>query len=474
MIKLIGNELYKILHKKLLYVILIIAIGFTVAGLVVEKLITSNELDVEIQADKKLMEVYESTGDTTSPQYWSTRQELKMAELKKEKGVSQESPEAYYIDTVVAANYSAYMNASSDSQILPEILEESKQTYEQSVKKLDSFNWKDLINDEINELVIDNEECSFDTQEKCNTYKSERKRVLEYRLNHNIPYANNEASNILMNYIEYLRYYLESKDKDEKVLSYENIVNKRQYEKMYFEYKYKIDNEMVKSDSKMFTTGADLISSFEAPSFLVIIVLLALSASTVAEEFNKGTIKQLLVKPYSRTKIVLSKFFAVLIVTISMLFILNIATTLINGLFNGDLKTVLDTSVVYDFNAHKAIPISTIKYSLLCFVYVLPKIILLSIFVFAVSVLFTNTAFALGMGFGAYLSEQIFGLLIPRFKFLSYMPTVNYDLTPYMFGRIHDIEQLTFNNAIMVDSISFVVLFIFIIVVFKNKDIKNQ
>ena len=94
-----------------------------------------------------------------------------------------------------------------------------------------------------------------------------------------------------------------------------------------------------------------------------------------------------------------------------------------------------------------------------------------SINIFALS---TNTALSLGLGFGAYLSAGIFELMLGRFKFLSFSPTLNYNLNQYLFGNISEYEVLTLHKAIAVDIVSFVVLFVLILIVFNKKDIKNQ
>ena len=474
MIRLTWNELYKIFHKKLLYIILIIAIGFSILACIGDKLLTNNSYDLDLTINNTMITNYENAGDVTSPEYISLKSVNKMIEIKKEKNIKKESPEEYYIDNVVETNYSNYFSATKSADILPENVELLKTTYEDSLKFLDSFDWKQLIKDEMNKIDTEEYSCSVEDQSKCDAIKKEEKKVLEYRLNNNIPYSYNDASSELVNYIEIYKEYLDVKDLDEKRLEYENKLNKRNVEEMYYKTKYLMDNRLLTNDYSLNNTGEDLAYRFGTPSGLLIIVLLALSASCIAEEFNKGTIKQLLVKPFSRTKIVLSKMFAVLITTIIMLFVLNISLVIINGLFNNDLKTVLGRIVIYDFNVNKCIEMSYIKYSLISFVYMLPQIILLSMFVFTMSVLSTNTAFALGMGFGAYVSETIFPLFLERFKFISYVPTLNYNLTTYMFGHINNYEGLTLSKAILVDSVSFVVLLVLIIFIFNKKDIKNQ
>jgi hypothetical protein len=165
---------------------------------------------------------------------------------------------------------------------------------------------------------------------------------------------------------------------------------------------------------------------------------------------------------------------AVLITSIAFTFAFNIISTVIKGIFEGDLMTIFGNDIVYNFNTKKCIEISYIMESLIAFIYALPMIILLGIFVLALSTITTNAPFALGMGFGAYLSESVFQLLIRRASLISYAPTLNYNLSPYMFGGMNSIKELYLSKALAVDIVSFIVLFALIIIVFNKKDIKNQ
>ena len=51
-----------------------------------------------------------------------------------------------------------------------------------------------------------------------------------------------------------------------------------------------------------------LLNSFSQFELFIIIMIIMLAGSIVSEEFNKGTVKLLLIKPYKRTVILASKF----------------------------------------------------------------------------------------------------------------------------------------------------------------------
>ena len=472
MIKLIRNELYKIFHKKLIYVILILAIFGSIFFGAIEKGLSNNQGGIVTAANSMVVESYEKQGDTTSPEYIDAKVSYETSKIKQDRKIRSTSPEAFYIDNTVYNLYKDYYVASTQSYDQAEI-DKTKKALDEAIAKLDNFGWREIVNKDLEE--IDDKQCDYTSdKEDCLNQNQAQRLVLEYRLKHNIPYSDNYSSNELFAYPANYQSYMTSKDSNDEALSFQKKYEKAENEAHYKVSDYLIKNELLEDDTDSYPSGEDMVYKFSTPSFLVLIVLLTLSASSVAEEFNKGTIKQLLVKPYSRSKILLSKMVSVFIATIIVLFIVNISTTVISALFSGDITSIFDNKVIFNYKTHECMEMSYIKLSLLSLLYSLPMIILLGLFVFTLSIISTNTAFSLGMGFGAYISTEIFTMLMNRFKFLSYMPTVNYDLTQYMFGHMPDMEQLSFTKAVAVDIVSFVVLMIVCFVVFKKKDIKNQ
>ena len=60
-----------------------------------------------------------------------------------------------------------------------------------------------------------------------------------------------------------------------------------------------------------------------------------IAGTIVSEEFNKGTIKLLLVKPYTRNKILLSKFITTLIMIVFVIIVTITMQILIGGVLFG-------------------------------------------------------------------------------------------------------------------------------------------
>ncbi len=469
MIKSTKNELYKIFHKKFIYALLIISVVFTILFGVLDLLSGENDsYDHNINISKHSMEILEENGLTNTEDYANDKSLIEMYTLLKDRNIDSKSPEAYYVQNTVF-NYIYQYNLLSITNDKKELIDNAKKKMDSSIDKLNNFDWKELVYEQINEIKA--QQCQ---DQKCEELKKEKIKTHEYRINHNIPFANNNASTYIEEYLFVYSEYLNVKDSNEELLKYNDLYEKKQIEKQVNEMQYMLDHELYTNDYSKENAGYDMVTSFAIPNIMIAIVIIVLSATVVSEEFNKGTIKQLLVKPYSRTTIIISKMLAVLITSIFFTFAFNIITAVIHGIFDGNLITLFGKEVVYNFNTKSCIEISYIRESLIAFVYALPMTILLGIFVFALSTIATNAPFALGMGFGAYLSESVFPILIRKSSLISYAPTLNYNLSTYMFGQINSIKELYLSKAIAVDIVSFIVLFVLILVVFNKKDIKNQ
>ena len=466
MIKLVKNELYKILHKKILYVLLLITVLFTILSGVLDLVYYNNSpKDNNFEIIQSRVKDYENNGDTSSIDYIDSKTNYEIEKLLVERNIQKESPEEYFIRNNLYSKIYNYYFALS--QKVPS--NELKTEMETAINKLDNFDWKEVVKadlEEINKTICEDK--------KCELLKNEKIKIYNYRLENNIPKSLNYASTLLEVYISRYNEYIDVMDKKEELMSFNDKIDKRSLEKEIKPIQYMIENKTYSNDYKDNGAKWDWVIQLGEVETIVAIALLALSSTVVAEEFNKGTIKQLLVKPYSRTKIIISKMLAVLITIMVYKFISTLATIFIEALFQGKILSIFNQHVIYNFNTGKCISISYFNEGLLSYIYSLPEIILLGIFTFAMAVISTNTAFSLGMGFGAYLSSNIFELMLRKFKFLSYVPTLNYNLSQYMFGNISEYEVLTLPKAIMVDIVSFIILFVLILIVFNKRDIKNQ
>ena len=84
------------------------------------------------------------------------------------------------------------------------------------------------------------------------------------------------------------------------------------------------------SDSRGF-----LLNVFSRYELFIIITIVLIAGAIVSEEFNKGTIKLLLVRPFSRAKILLAKFITVVITVLFIMVVTVILQFIVGGIFFG-------------------------------------------------------------------------------------------------------------------------------------------
>ena len=200
-----------------------------------------------------------------------------------------------------------------------------------------------------------------------------------------------------------------------------------------------------------------------------------IAGSIVSEEYNKGTIKQLLLRPFSRTKILISKFIATLIVFILFMIFYIITDIIFYGLASG-FDTLSLPVVVYDFTTNTVKEISLLGHCVLNILSLLPYYLILLMLAFFIGTITGNTAIAVAGSFAMTIVSSIINGFASssNVEALKFFPTLCWDLHEYLFGGISAYKFGSFGVSLTVSIITFLLLFIGSIIVFKKKDIKNQ
>lgn len=74
---------------------------------------------------------------------------------------------------------------------------------------------------------------------------------------------------------------------------------------------------------------------FQEYMFMIIVFGVMIAGAIVSDEYNKGTIKSLLITPYKRSTILLSKFITSILLTIIFIVFAYLMQIVIGGLFLG-------------------------------------------------------------------------------------------------------------------------------------------
>lgn len=482
MSKLIKNELIKIFSKKSMIVIgviiLVIIIGFNVLNKISQNMSNSYSAYSEsyIQyLDEELAEL-----DPNKPsdinKYVETKSQKDLATLAKD--YKETSWQAEVIGTVISPiieemNNYEYIDKNNEA------LTCSKAKYDGMLTALKNNDWKyfatkelDSLNTQIEELntliAQDSENDDLKTQLKSLELQKE---VVNLRLDKNINYGSDNYKSIaVQNYRMYMGNYIQSSQG--KNLTDEDKSEINGYLENANLYKYDLYNDTEYQNTA--TANYTFQNSIGTYIAIIVMVVVIVSGVSISEEFNKGTVKLLLVRPYSRTKILISKLIAVFITMIITTVAILLLQFIIGGIVYG-FGTYMMNVVQFDFTTNSIITLNIFAYLGLIFICKLPIFILIGTLAFALSTLFLNSPLAVALPILGYMGSDVINMIAISYKWdwVKYFVTPNWDLSQYLFAGTPMFSGISIEFSITICAIYFVIMLVASIVSFKKRNIKN-
>jgi ABC-2 type transport system permease protein len=211
---------------------------------------------------------------------------------------------------------------------------------------------------------------------------------------------------------------------------------------------YRLDNNIPpqRSDSMWgFVQGSAAIIG------LITMFVIVISASSVASEFSKGTIKLLLIRPHNRSKILLSKYLVSFIFALEMLLFLLVAYLIIGVIFFG----ADGSSLPYlSFQNGGIIESSMFTHILTVYSFACVELLVMVSFAFMLSCLTRNSALAIGLSiFLMFVGVTLVQFLVAfDYEWAKYIVFANMDLSVYFEGSPM-IESMTLTFSIVVVAI---------------------
>ncbi len=258
---------------------------------------------------------------------------------------------------------------------------------------------------------------------------------------------------------------LENFDKLETKDSYENIVERIKLEEYAIQNNIKY-NIIINSENNNVTLPKDarylLIKMFNNFDILMIFIVIYLSSTIISEEYNSGTIKNLLVKPHKRTKILLSKIVTAIFLTIIISILMVVFQYLLGGIIFGFDSYELE-SIKYNSLTNNIETMDLMQNTITTLLKKEPMYLLLSLVSMLFGIITNNIALNILISLGLYFISTMEFLINNITKYLFIF---NWDLTT---NNIINIAQ-----SISICVISFLVIFILLIIIFKKKDISNE
>ena len=482
MSKLIKNELIKIFSKKSMIVIgviiLVIIIGFNVLNKISQNM--SNSYSAYSESYIRYLDEELSNLDPNKPsdinKYVETKSQKDLAILAKD--YKETSWQAEVIGTVISPiieemNNYEYIDKNNEA------LTSSKAKYDEMLTALKNNDWKyfankelDSLNTQIEELntliAQDSENEDLKTQLKSLELQKE---VVNLRLDKNINYgSDNYKSMAIQNYRMYMGNYIQSSQgrnlTDEDKSEINGYLEKANL------YKYDLYNDTEYQN----TATANYTFQNSIGTYIVIIVMIVVIVAgvSISEEFNKGTVKLLLVRPYSRTKILISKLIAVFITMLITTATILLLQFIIGGIVYG-FGTYMMNVVQFDFTTNSIVTLNIFAYLGLIFICKLPIFILIGTLAFALSTLFLNSPLAVALPILGYMGSDMINMIAISYKWewVKYFVTPNWDLSQYLFGGTPMFSGISVEFSITICAIYFVIMLVASIVSFKKRNIKN-
>ena len=488
MLKLILIELKKVFHKKSIFVIMIIMLLF----ILLNNILFYTDYDTDgnykyLETDnlieqRKLLEEeiskYDFNKESDISLYVNLKTKLDIIKIKKKYTYNDwqyNKINDYLYNIVEDVNIHTYQIKNN------ELLNKAISKLDFYEKKFESDDWKYFVNNELNSLLNEKQEI----EEKIDIVKDTKEKgelksnlaelnlkiyILNYRLENNVKENNNYLNKALNNY--QTSFYNLNNYSNTKKLTFEEKINYQNIKKTFEESKYILDNKI--NYNKQNNLSYQLRTIIDDYEIFIIIAILIVASSIVAEEFQTGTIKLLLIKPYSRGKILLSKYLAVIIFLIFITIYLIIVQLVIGSIFFG-LSSLKIPVIIYNFNKECIVEYNIFLYMIIRIISKIPMLLMIITISFCFSTIINNIALSITMPLLIYIFTPSVNYLITQYKinFLKYLININWNFNDYLFGEIYEIKGINFNFSIIIYLSYYISIIIFTYLNFKKKNIKN-
>lgn len=465
MIKLIKAELKKIFHKKSFYIVTILFILYAVLINFLYKNANSYvyEDTIDIQEYKDVNASLNLNKEEDVLEYISNLAIIKREELKNDcLSTNCEYIIDYFLyDLLYNAYEEKYLN---QNEVNYEDLRNAIDVY---IAKIKQDDWQYFTNLKITELKNNLENITdIITMER---YK-EIIQLEEYRLKHNVDYnSNNYLNNAIIELEENLFEYYNLKNKD-------NLTKDEEERFLYLEELYLTNNYVLNYQKDVNNSGTlqSVLKNFSLEfGLFILIYVVMISGSIISEEFNKGTIKYLLTKPYKRSTILTSKILTILILIPILIIMMALIQVLVGGIILG-FHSLSTPVLIYSATAHRLVEMSIITYFLKMFVCTLPIYIVLGALCFMLSTITCSTSAAITITFLFYLVCNVVNNLAAYYnwKIFKAFVSLHWDFS-YLVNLTPQPYHINPWISVLVVLVYISVMLCIAYVYFNKKDVKN-
>ena len=260
--------------------------------------------------------------------------------------------------------------------------------------------------------------------------------------------------------------YLENYESTESNDSYSEIIERLKLEEYAIENNIQY-NILINSENENIPLPKDaryiLLKIINNSDIFIILLSIFIVTLIFSEEYNKGTIKNVLIRPHKRTTILTSKLIVCILIPILTIIIVNILQFIIGGVIFGFDSYNLN-AIIYDSQTQQISTLNLFNYIMQIWISKIPLYILLTLISILIGVNISNIATNILITLGIYAISKIDILN-------KYIISYYADFTNFLSNNI---TQKDFMHAILIVCSSMTIILILIIHKFKNKEINNE
>ncbi|HSP22219.1 MAG TPA: ABC transporter permease subunit [Planococcus sp. (in: firmicutes)] len=217
--------------------------------------------------------------------------------------------------------------------------------------------------------------------------------------------------------------------------------------------------------------GWEYVLENAALTSLLSLFTIIVAAGIVSNEFKWGTIKLLLIRPISRTKILLSKYVSVLLfaltLLVSMLAASWIVGALLFGLNGASPMIVQETSSGFEQT-------SVLKEILQGYGFGMVTLVMMATFAFMISTIFRSSGMAIGLAIFLMMAGNALVAFVSQYSWSKYILFANTNLGQYFNGSEPMIEGMTLAFSLSILAIYFFIFLAAAWTAFTKRDIAGN
>ena len=209
-------------------------------------------------------------------------------------------------------------------------------------------------------------------------------------------------------------------------------------------------------------------------SFLTSVISLftiIVAAGIISNEFKWGTIKLLLIRPISRTKILLSKYVSVLIFAFTMLVFLLLTSWIVGAIMFGvnGLNPVVVQNLMSGFVHNDALGEIVTSYG-----FSLVTLVMMATFAFMISAIFRSSSMAVGLAIFLMMAGNTIVAVLSKYEWAKYILFANTNLQQYTNGMGPAIPGMSMTFSIIVLAVYFVIFIVAAWTAFTKRDVAGN